>query len=171
MTGNFSVPNVDHLTEGVHYHVVDWDFAACEPDEKMVFGVCRKIGGSGEKDFDTSKRSKQEEKLSNEAQKQSAGASTKEQASAANKKAFTVEGKKFGWAIKGGKPVIVAWGSVAGEAKVGPKQSLAPQKQPTISQSPTIQSNRIEGLKKALASQTTESGRQAIQNQIRQLGG
>jgi hypothetical protein len=165
MTGDFSVPNVDHLTEGVHYHVVDWDFAACESDEKMVYGVCRKVGGTGEKDFDTSKRSKQEEQLGNEAQKQGAGASTKEQASAANKKAFTVEGKKFGWAIKGGKPVIVAWGSVAGEAKV------PSAKQPPQPQSPAVQTNRIEGLKKALASQTTESGRQAIQNQIRQLGG
>jgi hypothetical protein len=166
MIGDFSVPNVDHLTEGVHYHVVDWDFAACEPDEKMVYGICRKVGGTGEKDFDTSKRSKQEEQLGNEAQKQGAGASTKEQASAANKKAFTVEGKKFGWAIKGGKPVIVAWGSVAGEVKVGPKQKVSPQPQ-----SPAVQTNRMEGLKKALASQTTESGRQAIQNQIRQLGG
>jgi hypothetical protein len=165
MTGDFSVPNVDHLTEGVHYHVVDWDFAACESDEKMVFGLCRKVGGTGDKDFDSSKRSKQEEQLSNEAQKQGAGASTKEQASAANKKAFTVEGKKFGWAIKGGKPVIVAWGSVAGEAKV------PSAKQPSQPQSPAVQTNRIEGLKKALASQTTESGRQAIQNQIRQLGG
>jgi hypothetical protein len=165
MTGDFSVPNVDHLIEGVHYHVVDWDFAACEPDEKMVYGVCRKVGGTGEKDFDTSKRSKQEEQLGNEAQKQGAGASTKEQASAANKKAFTVEGKKFGWAIKGGKPVIVAWGSVAGEAKV------PSAKQPAQPQSPAVQTNRVEGLKKALASQTTESGRQAIQNQIRQLGG
>jgi hypothetical protein len=171
MRGDFSVPNVDHLTEGVHYHVVDWDFAACESDEKMVFGLCRKVGGTGDKDFDSSKRSKQEEQLSNEAQKQGAGASTKEQASAANKKAFTVEGKKFGWAIKGGKPVIVAWGSVAGEAKVGPKQKVPFAKQPTQSQSSAVQTNRVEGLKKALASQTTESGRQAIQSQIRQLGG
>ena len=58
-----NLPSVDHLVEGVDYRIVDWNFAdaapapdACPEGEKMVFGVCRKVGGSGEKDFDSSKK-------------------------------------------------------------------------------------------------------------------
>lgn len=121
-----SFPSVDHLVEGVHYHVVDWDFAdaapACPEGEKMVFGMCRKLGGSGEKDFDSGKKSSQEEGAEAEAKKQ--GSEFK------NNKQVTVNGKKMGWAMKGGKPVMVEWGSVAGEKKVGPKT-------PAISKSPS----------------------------------
>jgi hypothetical protein len=34
-----------------------------------------------------------------------------------------VNGKKMGWAVKNGKPVMVEWGSVAGEKKVGAKEA------------------------------------------------
>lgn len=36
----------------------------------------------------------------------------------------------MGWAIKDGKPVLVEWGSVSGEKKVGPKQPKNPAQQP-----------------------------------------
>ena len=130
-----SLPCVDHLREGIDYVIVDWDFAQntpsptpgtpCKEGEKMVFGVCRKIGGSGEKDFDSTKKTTQEEGLEKDAQTQGKKVTTKEEASAANAKGFTSGGKKFGWAIKGGKPVIVEWGSVAGAKKVGAKQPAA----------------------------------------------
>ena len=117
MNPTFHFPNIDHLVEGVHYTVVDWNFAeGCANDERMIFGMCRKVGGgSGEKDFDSSKKTKQEEGAEAEAKKQ--GSDVK------SNKPVTVNGKKMGWAIKNGKPVMVEWGSVAGEKKVGPKQS------------------------------------------------
>lgn len=117
MQSNFNFPSVDHLIEGVHYTIVDWDFAdgqGCGDGEKMVFGVCRKVGGgTGEKDFDSSKKTKQEEEGEVEAKKQ--GSDVK------NNKPFMVGNRKMGWAVKNGKPVLVEWGSVAGEKKVGPK--------------------------------------------------
>lgn len=115
MLGNFDIPSVDHLKEGIDYHVLDWNFASqqpsgqgCEEGEKMVFGVCRKLrsGLSAEKDFDSSKKSKQEEGLEAEAKKQGSSFQTN--------KAVTAGGKKYGWAMKDGKPVMISWGSVAG---------------------------------------------------------
>jgi hypothetical protein len=60
---NFNFPSVDHLVEGIHYTIVDWNFAEeCAPDEKMVFGMCRKVGGAaGEKSFDSSKKTKKKQ--------------------------------------------------------------------------------------------------------------
>jgi len=139
----FNIPSVDHLIEGVHYRLVDWSFAEgrerdrglqtnmpsrgmsstfadgkeCPEGEKMVFGVCRKPGEKqGDKEFDSSKKTKQEEELETEAKKQKSDVKN-------NKMIQDVKsGKKFGWAIKDGRPVLVRWGSVAGEAKVGPKK-------------------------------------------------
>lgn len=115
MQNLFNFPCVDHLVEGVHYTIVNWNFAECGPDEKMVFGTCRKLkgGSTDEKDFDTSRKTKQEEESEAEAKKQ--GSNVK------NNKPFMVGNRKMGWAVKGGKPVLVEWGSVAGEKKVGPK--------------------------------------------------
>jgi hypothetical protein len=120
MLSNFNLPSVDHLTEGVHYRIVDWNFAeGCPEGEKMVFGTCRKVGQKpdDDKDFDSSKKTKDEEANETEAKKQ--GSDVK------NNKPVTVNGKKMGWAVKNGKPVMVEWGSVAGEKKVGPKQPAA----------------------------------------------
>ena len=157
----FDFPSVDHLIEGVHYTVVDYDFAErqamaigypqqqygeeehlreqntnmpsrgmvssfeeCPQGEKKVFGVCRKPGQKADdkKDFDSSKKTKQEEELEGEAKKQGSDFRN-------NKKITDVKsGKKLGWAMKGGKPVLVEWGSVAGEKKVGPKKQEKPPK-------------------------------------------
>ena len=81
----------------------------CAPDEKMVFGVCRKAGGKNpqdETDFDSGKKSEQEKAAEAEAKKQ--GSDQK------NNKPVMVNGKKMGWAVKNGKPVMVEWNSVAG---------------------------------------------------------
>lgn len=127
-----SLPSVDHLIEGVHYTIIDWNFAegqGCEEGEKMVFGVCRKVGGgTGEKDFDSSKKTKQEEAGEAEAKKQ--GSDVK------SNKPVTVNGKKMGWAVKGGKPVLVEWGSVAGEKKVGAKPPKPKTVQPAAPSAP-----------------------------------
>jgi hypothetical protein len=147
----FNLPSVDHLIEGVHYRTVDWNFAEdteanllrqqstnmpsrgmvssfeeCAAGEKMVFGVCRKPGQKADdkKDFDSSKKTKKEEEL--EAQAKKEGSDVKN-----NKMIKDVKsGKKLGWAVKNGKPVLVEWGSVAGEKKVGPKKPKEPPKPP-----------------------------------------
>ena len=145
----FSIPSVDHLIEGVHYTIVDWSFAEgrardrgletnmpsrgmastfadgkeCPEGEKMIFGMCRKAKAkpSGDKDFDSSKKTKGEEEGEAEAKKQ--GSEFKN-----NKMVKDVKsGKKLGWAMKDGKPVLVEWGSVAGEKKVGPKPEVKAQ--------------------------------------------
>jgi hypothetical protein len=134
MNNPFNFPSVDHLIEGVHYRIVDWNFAeGCPEGEKMVFGACRKLGqkSDDDKDFDSSKKTKQEE--GNEAAAKKQGSDVK------NNKAVTVNGKKMGWAVKNGKPVMVEWGSVAGEKKVGPKAAAKPKpkpKQPAIPAAP-----------------------------------
>ena len=86
----------------------------CKPGEKMVFGVCRKVGGAprDDKDFDSSAKSDEEKAAEAEAKKQ--GSDVK------NNKPVMVNGKKMGWAIKNGKPVMVEWGAVAGQKQVGP---------------------------------------------------
>jgi len=135
MLGSFNIPSVDHLREGVDYIVVDWNFAdpapslslnpgdPCPPNQKMVFGVCRRVNANGEQQVgdDTD----QERSLKDQAKKEGSAFE--------NNKAVSAGGKKFGWAMKGGKPVMVAWGSVAGEKKVGPKKpaSAAPPTVPT----------------------------------------
>lgn len=161
----FNLPSVDHLIEGVHYTLIDYNFAErqafaigypqqqyeeghrdrglqtnmpsrgmvssfadggeCPQGEKMIFGVCRKPGEKqGEKEFDSSKKTKQEEELEGEAKKQGSDAKN-------NKMIKDVKsGKKLGWAIKDGKPVLVEWGSVAGEKKVGAKKPKEPPKPP-----------------------------------------
>ena len=139
----FNIPSVDHLIEGVHYRLVDWSFAEgrerdrgletnmpsrgmvssfadgqeCPEGEKMIFGMCRKAKATpgNDKDFDSSKKTKQEEEGEAEAKKQ--GSEFKN-----NKMIKDVKtGKTLGWTMKDGKPVLVEWGSVAGEKKVGPK--------------------------------------------------
>lgn len=144
MLGNFDIPSVDHLREGVDYRILDWNFAAqqppqasgegCAEGEKMVFGVCRKLrsGSTSDKDFDSSKKSKQEEGLETEAGKQGS--------SFQNNKAVTAGGKKYGWAMKDNKPVLVEWGSVAG-TKPKPKAPPAAgaQTPPATAATPTPQ--------------------------------
>ena len=141
----FNIPSVDHLIENVHYRVVDWNFAEdteanllrgqntnmpsrgtpstfaeeCEKDERMIYGKCRKTKKDG--DWDSSKKTKGEEE--GEAQAKKEGSEFKN-----NKMIKDVKsGKKLGWAMKNGKPVLVEWGSVAGEKKVGPKPTAKPQ--------------------------------------------
>lgn len=159
MQSNFNFPSVDHLVEGVHYRVIDWNFAdsqGCAEGEKMVFGVCRKLGeGKGEKDFDSSKKTKQEEEGEAEAKRQ--GSDVK------SNKPVTVNGKKMGWAVKNGKPVLVEWGSVAGEKKVGPKQ----QKPSTAPSPKRVQAAAPSSPASALANPNASgSARQQAINEI-----
>lgn len=126
MLGNFDIPSVDHLREGIDYTIVEWDFAAppvpqpppgqpCPTGTKMIFGLCRRLKGSG--DWASGDDTDKEREL-----KQQAG---KEGSAFENNKAIQAGGKKYGWAKKEGKPVLVEWGSVAGIKPVGPKPKPA----------------------------------------------
>lgn len=117
MLGNFDIPSVDHLREGIDYTIVEWDFASrasappvqqppagqpCPAGTKMIFGLCRRLKGSG--DWASGDDTDKEREL-----KQQAG---KEGSAFENNKAIQAGGKKYGWAKKDGKPVLVEWGSV-----------------------------------------------------------
>ena len=173
----------------IHYRVIDWNFAEdseanllrnqktnmpgrgmastfaeeCADDERMIFGKCRKTKKDG--DWDSSKKTKGEEE--SEAQAQKEGSNFKN-----NKMIQDVKsGKKLGWAMKGGKPVLVEWGSVAGVGQVGPKMSNK-QKGQVMAKAKTQNASSAgqqKGLESALEKQTTDSGRQAIQGQIDKL--
>jgi hypothetical protein len=178
-----NLPSVDHLVEGRDYIIFDWNFSdpagpatnkpqenGCPPNEKMVFGVCRKIGGSGERDWDTKQDTAQEKQISEAAKKQGSTFDAN--------KPVTVNGKRYGWAKKNGRPVLVAWGSVAGEKKVGPKEPKAKSgrgggtgRRRSEGGSDSSRQGRIQGLREAYDRQTTDSGRLAIEEQIKELGG
>lgn len=204
MSQVFNLPSVDHLIEGVHYTLVDYDFAErkafaigypeqqyeegrrdrglqtnmpsrgmastfgedCPEGEKMIFGMCRKPGEKkGEKDFDSSKKTKQEEEGEAEAKKQ--GSNFKN-----NKMIKDVKsGKKLGWAMKDGKPVLVEWGSVAGEKKVGPKKPPKPQAAGTSRSGVTdsTRAGQLSGNSAASAAQTNAAGRLAQEENRRNI--
>jgi hypothetical protein len=116
MFGSFSPESVEKFKSML-------DFAECEEGEKMVFGACRKMGAKNEeKDFDSSKKTKNESDIENEGAKQGS--------SFESNKPFMKDGEKYGWAMKDGKKVAVKWGAVAGEKKVGPEQPQAGEKAP-----------------------------------------
>jgi hypothetical protein len=111
MIGHFSPESLEKLENFL-------EFAECEEGEKMVFGACRKLGAKNEeKDFDSSKKTKNETDIENEGAKQGS--------SFESNKPFMKDGVKYGWAMKNGKKVAVKWGAVAGEKKVGPKKPKA----------------------------------------------
>lgn len=164
------------------------DFAECGPGEKMTFGVCRKIGEApapaaaqpqgqapsqpaqqqagaqpaGQQKPKEQPKSPMEEKLEKAAKSQGSDPT--------NNKKVVIDGKSYGWAIQNGKPIMVEWGSVAGEKKVGPKQAK-PKRGGRRGGSGGDNAGRIAGLRKALEKQTNEAGRQAILKQIQELGG
>lgn len=143
MLGNFDIPSVDHLREGIDYTIVDWNFAAqapappvpqpppgqpCPGGTKMIFGLCRRLK-SGSGDWASGDDTDKEREL-----RQQAG---KEGSSFENNKAVQSGGKKYGWAKKDGKPVIVIWGSVAG-TKPKPVAPLATGSQPVATPAATL---------------------------------
>jgi hypothetical protein len=115
-----------------------YNFADCADGEKMIFGACRKIGGSGEKDFDSSKKTKQETEIEKEGEKQ--------KSSFENNKPFIKDGKKYGWAMKNGKKVAVEWGAIAGEKKVGPKKGKKKSEKSPEEQQAEERKKKVKGM-------------------------
>ena len=91
----------------------------CGPGERVVFGRCSKGDNMGNKKIDeTQKKERQSDKPSD------------------NSKPVMINGRKMGWAVRNGKKVLVDWGSVAGEKKVGPKPAANPKAKDNKPQAP-----------------------------------
>lgn len=104
------------------------DFAECGQGEKMVFGVCRKVDGAGDGGGaatasapkpEQKKEDKKKEVEKTDQEKELEAAAKAQGSSPTNNRKVVINGKSYGWAIQGGKPIMVEWGSVAGEKKVG----------------------------------------------------
>lgn len=164
---------ISYLEARVEREWENADFAECGPGEKMVFGVCRKVGGTQEEKPEVGpdgKPKKKEEKKEKSPMEEKLEKAAKAQGSdPTNNKKVMIDGKAYGWAIQGGKPIMVAWGSVAGEKKVGSKKKEKEKKPKTKKEERTKVEGRIKGLKKALEAQTNEASRKAIQDQIKEL--
>lgn len=142
MQGKFDLPSVDHLREGVDYVILDWDFAAsapvphtpgqpCPPGHKMIWGMCRRLK-AGTEEWNPEEDSDLERAGKIKAQA--------EGSKFENNKPVEIGGQKYGWAKKGGKEVLVAWGSVAGTDPKNPKNrppAAAPATTTTATSQPT----------------------------------
>lgn len=126
MFGSFNVPDIDHLTEGVDYEVLDWNYAdpaplpgapdpatgrVCPAGYKMVFGKCRKL-----------------KVAPMPAQPAQAGASTAPappqptpKGSYKNESPQKINGANYGWAKRGNSMVLVSWKDVEGSTVKLPK--------------------------------------------------
>ena len=154
----------------------------CKPDEKMVFGVCRKTGGKNpqdEKDFDSAAKTDEEKNLEKEAKKQ--GSDVK------NNKPVMIGDKKYGWAVKGGKPVLVEWNSVAGAkpaappavkgASGGPQPLTAKAAKPAVMQPPAPAPKADSSAKIAELQQAMKvpglppAAQKTLQDAINKMGG
>lgn len=156
------------------------DFAECGPGEKMVFGVCRKVGGEKEEKPELGPDGKPKEKKEEKEEKSPMEAKLEKAAKAqgsdvTNNKKVVIDGKSYGWAVKNGKPIMVEWGTVAGIKKVGTGEKKKEEKKKKRgrggSRSNSSTRGQIEGLRTALERQTNDAAREAIMDQIRDLGG
>lgn len=146
------------------------NFDECAAGEKMTFGVCRKVGGEEKPEIgpDGKPKEKKEPKQEKSPMEAKLEKAAKAQGSdVSNNRKVVIDGKAYGWALLNGKPIMVEWGKVAGEKKVGPKQGRSRRGRGGGGSN----EGRIAGLRKALEKQTTDSGRAAIQRQIDELGG
>jgi len=145
------------------------DFAECGPGEKMVFGVCRKVGGTQEEKPEVGpdgKPKKKEKKEKSPMEEKLEKAAKAQGSDATNNKKVMIDGKAYGWAIQNGKPIMVAWGSVAGEKKVGPKKKKEKEEKPVNRAAIEAQ---IKTQEANLEKQVNDAGRAAIQKQIDEL--
>lgn len=152
------------------------DYAECGPGEKMVFGVCRKVGGATEEEKpevgpDGKPKEKQKKQQKSPMEEKLEKAAKAQGSDATNNKKVMIDGKAYGWAIQNGKPIMVAWGSVAGEKKVGPKKKK--EEKPKEKEEKPVNRAAIEAQIKTqeanLEKQVNEAGRAAIQKQIDEL--
>lgn len=166
------------------------DFAVCERPDGTRYGTagdCNPETGKsvtpgsekakeGEKPKAVAKPAEKPDKTTEEIKMDKMKETAKKQGSdPANNRKVVIDGNEYGWAQKAGKWIMVPWGSVAGIKKVGPKQPSKPRRsgrgrRRSESTDPAVQ-GRIQGLRTALERQTSDAGRDAIMEQILELGG
>lgn len=146
MFGEFNTPSIDHLREGIDYRILDWNFASpsvphtpgepCPPGHKMVFGMCRRLK-AGTQDWNPDEDSDLER--AGKIKAKEVGSSFQ------SNKPVEIGGKKYGWAKKDGKDVLVEWGSICAKkvngvcvSSTGAKTPATPQPaQQTATPAPT----------------------------------
>lgn len=158
------------------------DFAVCERPDGTRYGTAgdcnpetgRPVSPASEQSKPKvgEKPDKSVEEMKMDKMKQAAA---KQGSDPINNRKVMIDGNAYGWAQKAGKWIMVPWGSVAGIKKVGPKQPTKPQRSGGRrrrggSPDPAVQ-GRIQGLRTALERQTNDAGRDAIMEQILELGG
>ena len=135
------------FSEGEFFHL---DFAVCERPDGTRYGTAgecdpktgKPVADSdskkpGESKADADKKKKEEEKKKEQTPEDMKQDKMTKQAKSqgsdpSNNRKVMIDGKEYGWAKKGGKWIMVPWGSVAGIKKVGPKQ---PPAKPTTAKS------------------------------------
>ena len=142
---------------------------SCNPDTgKPVSGATEKssasAAGKTEAKPKEEKPDKSVEELRMEKMKKTA---EKQGSDPTNNRKVVIDGNAYGWAMKGGKWMMVPWGSVAGIKKVGPKQSS----RRGGGRGSRNNAGYIKGLKIALEKQSNEAGREAIRKLIQEAGG
>ena len=163
------------------------DFAVCERPDGTRYGTagaCNPETGKevtdkpkeGETAKPEDKEKKKEEKpdktveeLKQEKMKKTA---EKQGSDPTNNRKVMIDGKGYGWAMKGGKWIMVPWGSVAGIKKIGPKQAKPKNNRGRGGGrgGNRGESGYVQGLRSALERQTNDAGREAIMDLIRDAG-
>ena len=106
MLSDFNLPSIDHLIEGYHYTEVEYDFA-----QRCPRGTHKDYANNG---VCTSKEVLASRRRTRSQAPATARSPRSQQSNFENNKKITTGEGDFGWAKKGGKPVMVRWGSVAG---------------------------------------------------------
>lgn len=141
---------------------------ACNPDTgKPVTGEAKPGEAAKPDEKKKEKPDKTVEELKQEKMKKTA---EKQGSDPTNNRKVMIDGKGYGWAQKGGKWIMVPWGSVAGIKTVGPKQTKPKNNRRSGRGGNRGESGYIQGLRSALERQTNDAGREAIMDLIRDAG-
>lgn len=162
------------------------DAPACPEGQKMIFGVCRNLEEDEVDKEGKPTGKKKEAKLTPEEEKlmKAAKAQGSEPTPGKNKK-VVIGGKEYGWAIKGGKPMLVEWGTVAGikdksgkiTIKAGDGSGKTTVKEPKKKEEKKEKEEKkpanreqvkqqLESLRTSLEQEITNAGRKEIRRQI-----
>lgn len=146
---------------------------ACNPDTgKPVSDGAKPAEGAKPEDKEKKKEEKPDKTVEQLKQEKMKKTAEKQGSDPTNNRKVMIDGKGYGWAMKGGKWIMVPWGSVAGIKQVGPKEAKPKRNR---GRSRGRGGNRgdsgyVQGLRSALERQTNDAGREAIMDLIRDAG-
>ena len=146
---------------------------ACNPETgKPVTDGAKPAEGTKPEDKEKKKEEKPDKTVEQLKQEKMKKTAEKQGSDPTNNRKVMIDGKGYGWAPKGGKWIMVPWGSVAGIKKVGPKKQEKPKRnnRGRGRGRSRNESGYIQGLREALDKQTNDAGREAIMDLIRDAG-